>query len=100
MRAKQRTGKASDNEGRETSGGVDGARHGACLMTCGEPAEIDRVESNLLDLAMEGGYVHAVPSGAGHFKKLVRNGIEFGMPQAIGEGVDLLQHYGGGSGYP
>jgi GH15 family glucan-1,4-alpha-glucosidase len=35
-----------------------------------------------------------------HFKKLVRNGIEFGMPQAIGEGVDLLQHYGGGSGYP
>lgn len=44
-------------------------------------------------LAVESGYVHAGPPGAGHFVKLVHNGIEFGMLQAIGEGVDLLEHY-------
>lgn len=44
-------------------------------------------------LAVEGGYVHAGPPGAGHFVKLVHNGIEFGMLQAIGEGLDLLERY-------
>ena len=44
-------------------------------------------------LSVEGGYVHAGASGAGHFVKLVHNGIEFGMLQAIGEGIDLLEHY-------
>lgn len=43
--------------------------------------------------SVEGGYVHAGASGAGHFVKLVHNGIEFGMLQAIAEGVDLLEHY-------
>jgi 6-phosphogluconate dehydrogenase len=76
-----------------TSGGVDGARHGACFMAGGEPEAIARIEPILLDLAIEGGYVHAGPPGAGHFTKLVHNGIEFGMLQAIGEGVDLLEHY-------
>ncbi len=76
-----------------TSGGVDGARHGACFMAGGEPEAIARVEPILLDLAVEGGYVHAGPPGAGHFTKLVHNGIEFGMLQAIGEGVDLLERY-------
>jgi 6-phosphogluconate dehydrogenase len=76
-----------------TSGGVDGARHGACFMAGGEPEAIARIEPILLDLATEGGYVHAGPPGAGHFTKLVHNGIEFGMLQAIGEGVDLLEHY-------
>ena len=76
-----------------TSGGVEGARHGACFMAGGEPEAIARVEPILLDLATEGGYVHAGPPGAGHFTKLVHNGIEFGMLQAIGEGVDLLEHY-------
>jgi 6-phosphogluconate dehydrogenase len=76
-----------------TSGGVEGARHGACFMAGGEPEVIARVEPILLDLATEGGYVHAGPPGAGHFTKLVHNGIEFGMLQAIGEGVDLLEHY-------
>jgi len=47
----------------------------------------------LLDLATPGGYVHAGPPGAGHFTKLVHNGIEFGMLQAIGEGIDLLENY-------
>ena len=79
-----------------TSGGVDGARHGACFMAGGEPEAIAIIEPILRNLATEDGYVHAGPPGAGHFTKLVHNGIEFGMLQAIGEGVDLLQHYGGG----
>ncbi len=76
-----------------TSGGVDGARHGACFMAGGEKDAIARIEPILIDLATAGGYVHAGPAGAGHFTKLVHNGIEFGMLQAIGEGVDLLEHY-------
>ncbi len=76
-----------------TSGGFEGARHGACFMAGGEREAVARVEPILLDLAVEGGYVHAGPPGAGHFVKLVHNGIEFGMLQAIGEGLDLLERY-------
>ena len=76
-----------------TSGGVEGARHGACFMAGGEQEAISRIEPILLELAIEGGYVHAGPPGAGHFTKLVHNGIEFGMLQAIAEGVDLLERY-------
>jgi 6-phosphogluconate dehydrogenase len=76
-----------------TSGGFDGARNGACFMAGGEREAVERVEPILLELAVEGGYVHAGPPGAGHFTKLVHNGIEFGMLQAIGEGVDLLERY-------
>lgn len=76
-----------------TSGGVEGARHGACFMVGGERAAVARIEPILLDLAAPGGYVHAGPPGAGHFTKLVHNGIEFGMLQAIGEGIDLLGSY-------
>ena len=76
-----------------TSGGFDGARHGACFMAGGEPEAISRVEPILEELAVDGGYVHAGPPGSGHFTKLVHNGIEFGMLQAIGEGMDLLEHY-------
>jgi len=76
-----------------TSGGVEGARHGACFMAGGEPDAVARVEPILRALAVAGGYVHAGPPGAGHFTKLVHNGIEFGMLQAIGEGIDLLEHH-------
>lgn len=76
-----------------TSGGIGGARHGACFMVGGTDAAVARVEPILKALAVPGGYVHAGPSGAGHFTKLVHNGIEFGMLQAIGEGVDLLERY-------
>jgi 6-phosphogluconate dehydrogenase len=75
-----------------TSGGTEGARHGACFMAGGDHDAIRRVEPILRTLAVEGGYVHAGPPGAGHFVKLVHNGIEFGMLQAIGEGIDLLMH--------
>lgn len=76
-----------------TSGGVEGARHGACFMAGGDKNAIARIEPLLLELATPSGYVHAGPPGAGHFTKLVHNGIEFGMLQAIGEGIDLLENY-------
>jgi 6-phosphogluconate dehydrogenase len=76
-----------------TSGGVAGARHGACFMVGGEKEAVEPIEPILRALAVENGYVHAGPPGTGHFVKLVHNGIEFGMLQAIGEGVDLLEHF-------
>jgi 6-phosphogluconate dehydrogenase len=76
-----------------TSGGVSGARHGACFMAGGEPEAVQAVQPVLEQLAVPGGFVHAGPPGAGHFTKLVHNGIEFGMLQAIGEGIDLLEHH-------
>ena len=79
-----------------TSGGVEGARRGACFMAGGEPKPVARLEPILTALAVPGGYVHAGPPGAGHFAKLVHNGIEFGMLQAIGEGIDLLERHPAG----
>jgi 6-phosphogluconate dehydrogenase len=76
-----------------TSGGLEGARHGACFMVGGERDPVSRLEPLLKALATQGGYVHAGPPGAGHFAKLVHNGIEFGMLQAIAEGFDLLTHH-------
>lgn len=76
-----------------TSGGVSGARAGACFMVGGAPDAVAVAEPLLRLLAVPGGFVHAGPAGAGHFVKLVHNGIEFGMLQAIAEGVDLLEHH-------
>jgi 6-phosphogluconate dehydrogenase len=73
-----------------TSGGLEGARQGACFMVGGDSDAFRQVEPLLRDLAVPEGVVHAGPSGAGHFVKLIHNAIEFGMLQAIGEGVDLL----------
>jgi 6-phosphogluconate dehydrogenase len=79
-----------------TSGGVEGARRGACFMAGGEREPVERLEPILTALAVPGGFVHAGPPGAGHFTKLVHNGIEFGMLQAIGEGIDLLERHPAG----
>jgi 6-phosphogluconate dehydrogenase len=76
-----------------TSGGLEGARHGACFMAGGERPAVARLEPLLKSLAVEGGYVHAGPPGSGHFVKLVHNGIEFGMLQAIAEGFELLTRH-------
>lgn len=76
-----------------TSGGLAGARGGACFMAGGDHQALALIEPVLKTLATEDGYVHAGPAGAGHFTKLVHNGIEFGMLQAIGEGMDLLERY-------
>lgn len=73
-----------------TSGGVDGARRGACFMVGGERPAFERAQPILRDLAVAEGVHHAGPPGAGHFVKLIHNAMEFGMVQAIAEGVDLL----------
>jgi 6-phosphogluconate dehydrogenase len=73
-----------------TSGGVEGARRGACFMAGGDADAYRLAEPLLRELAVPEGVVHAGPAGAGHFVKLIHNAIEFGMLQAIGEGVDLL----------
>jgi 6-phosphogluconate dehydrogenase len=75
-----------------TSGGVWGARHGACFMAGGDRDAFRTVEPLLVDLAYDRAAVlHAGAPGAGHFVKLIHNAIEFGMVQAIAEGVELLQ---------
>jgi 6-phosphogluconate dehydrogenase len=76
-----------------TSGGPEGALDGACFMLGGEDAAVAAVAPMLRKLAVQGGFVHAGGPGAGHFVKLVHNGIEFAMLEAIGEGVDLLENY-------
>lgn len=77
-----------------TSGGVEGARYAPCFMIGGPRPAVEKVEPLLKALAVKDGYVHAgTQPGAGHFVKLVHNGIEFGMLQAIAEGMDLLHHY-------
>jgi 6-phosphogluconate dehydrogenase len=76
-----------------TSGGLPGARAGACFMAGGSERAYARIAPILDALAVPGGTVHAGPPGSGHFVKLVHNGIEFGMLQAIGEGLDLLEHH-------
>ena len=75
------------------SGGIEGALYGACFMVGGEREAVTHIEPILLELAIPGGYLHAGPPGAGHFTRLVHNGVKFGMLQAIGEGIDLLEHY-------
>ena len=80
-----------------TSGGVEGARHGAAFMAGGEADAFKRVAPLLRDLAIdERAVYHAGPAGSGHFVKLVHNAIEFGMVQAIAEGVEMLER----SGFP
>lgn len=76
-----------------TSGGLSGARDGACFMAGGEAEAVERLEPVCQALAVEGGFVHAGGPGMGHFVKLVHNGIEFGMLQAIAEGYALLRHH-------
>jgi 6-phosphogluconate dehydrogenase len=76
-----------------TSGGIYGARNGACFMVGGREPGIKIAEPILKKLAInDDAYIHTGKSGSGHFVKLVHNGIEFGMLEAIGEGVTLLRH--------
>jgi 6-phosphogluconate dehydrogenase len=75
-----------------TSGGVEGARYGACFMAGGEDHYMARVEGLLTDLAVENGYAHVGAPATGHYVKMIHNGIEYGMMQAIGEGFEILEH--------
>jgi 6-phosphogluconate dehydrogenase len=76
-----------------TSGGVSGAREGACFMVGGSKEAYKKVESILELLSSPDSVAHVGPSGSGHLVKLVHNGIEFGMLQAIGEGMALLEKF-------
>jgi len=74
------------------SGGVHGLAGGYCLMLGGTPKSVERFEpfARLLAPAPDRGWLHCGPSGAGHFAKMIHNGIEYGMMQALAEGFALL----------
>jgi len=93
-----------------TSGGVWGLERGYCMMIGGDKEAVDRLDPILGALApgggtisktahrdgrdprVENGYMHCGPAGAGHFVKMVHNGIEYGMMQAYAEGLDIIHH--------
>jgi 6-phosphogluconate dehydrogenase len=93
-----------------TSGGVWGVDRGYCMMIGGSKAAVDHLDPIFAALApglggiartpgrthtvscSERGYIHAGPTGAGHFVKMVHNGIEYGLMQAYGEGFDILRN--------
>lgn len=74
-----------------TSGGVWGLENGYCLMVGGVDEAFQRIEPALRTLAPEDGYAHVGPVGAGHFAKMVHNGIEYAMLQAYAEGFEILK---------
>jgi 6-phosphogluconate dehydrogenase len=73
------------------SGGPAGARKGACIMVGGEYGVFRRLESLFADLSVEKGYGYMGRAGAGHFVKMVHNGIEYGMMQALAEGFAVMK---------
>ena len=77
-----------------TSGGTSGARNGACTMIGGEKTAFSRVEAVFKDISVENGYLHTGAVGSGHFVKMVHNGIEYGMMQAIAEGFEVFEKSG------
>ena len=101
-----------------TSGGVWGLERGYCLMIGGEDAPVQRLDSIFKTIAPgEGsadptpsrtrkggtapeGYLHCGPNGAGHFVKMVHNGIEYGMMAAIAEGLSIIKHANAGKSAP
>jgi 6-phosphogluconate dehydrogenase len=100
-----------------TSGGVWGLQRGYCMMIGGETAVVERLDPLFKALApgrgdiprtegregrdprVEHGYIHAGPNGAGHFVKMIHNGIEYGLMQAYAEGFDILKN-ANGAGLP
>jgi 6-phosphogluconate dehydrogenase len=75
------------------SGGIWGLDNGYALMVGGDPENVSKVQPAFDALKPEGesGFVHAGPVGAGHFAKMVHNGIEYGLMQAYAEGFELLE---------
>ena len=73
------------------SGGIWGLRIGYCLMIGGDKETYQLLEPIFKALAPEEGYLYCGPTGAGHFVKMVHNGIEYGMMQAYGEGFEILE---------
>jgi 6-phosphogluconate dehydrogenase len=73
------------------SGGIWGLEVGFCLMVGGDDEPVRRVEPIFNSLAPEAGYAHVGASGAGHFTKMVHNGIEYGLMQAYAEGFEIIE---------
>ena len=73
------------------SGGIWGRELGYCLMVGGPDEAVERLEPVLRDLAPDDGYAHVGPAGAGHFVKMVHNGIEYGLMQSYAEGFEILR---------
>lgn len=73
-----------------TSGGTDGARYGACMMVGGADEAVSVLDPYFTALNVDEGYLHCGKRGSGHYVKMVHNGIEYGMMQAIGEGLEIL----------
>jgi 6-phosphogluconate dehydrogenase len=74
------------------SGGIWGLEVGFCLMVGGDDEPVKRLEPIFRALAPEEGYAHVGPSGAGHFVKMIHNGIEYGLMQAYAEGFEIMEH--------
>jgi 6-phosphogluconate dehydrogenase len=73
------------------SGGIWGLANGYCLMVGGDADAVAQVEPVFVDLAPKDGYAHVGASGAGHFVKMVHNGIEYGLMQAYAEGFEVMK---------
>ena len=74
-----------------TSGGIEGARYGACSMVGAEDEVFAYIEPLFKDMCVVNGYLHCGRVGSGHYTKMVHNGVEYGMMQAIGEGFEILK---------
>ncbi len=74
-----------------TSGGMGGARHGACLMIGGDKENFEYIKKVFKDLAQEDAFAYLGNSGAGHYVKMVHNGIEYGMMSALAEGFEAIK---------
>ena len=72
------------------SGGISGARHGACAMVGGDEDAYRTIEPLLTDICVENGCGYVGAPGAGHYAKMIHNAIEYGMMESIGEGYDLI----------
>lgn len=76
-----------------TSGGVEGALNGVCTMIGGKKEVFDYCEPLFKSISVTDGYLYCGKLGSGHFTKMVHNGIEYGMMQAIAEGMEVLHKY-------
>jgi 6-phosphogluconate dehydrogenase len=90
QRAAERAERGLDFLDMGVSGGIWGLQVGFCAMVGGSREAFDRFEPAVRSLAPEGGYLYCGPAGAGHYVKMVHNGIEYGLMQAYGEGFDIL----------
>jgi 6-phosphogluconate dehydrogenase len=77
-----------------TSGGIWGLEQGYCLMIGGASRAVERLEPVFRTLAPPDGFAHVGPSGAGHYVKMIHNGIEYGLLQAYAEGYEILHQTG------